>query len=112
MIISRTPFRISFFGGGTDYPEWYLSNGGTVLASAIDKYCWLFCRLLPPFFERALSPPCPPHRVIFEVSRRKARTRQRTGKVMRIGSKPGVLHAVSVEFIRFRDTARKSFRVI
>lgn len=51
MIISRTPFRISFFGGGTDYPAWYLENGGSVLATTIDKYCYLTCRHLPPFFE-------------------------------------------------------------
>ncbi len=54
MIISRTPFRISFFGGGTDYPQWYLENGGSVLSTTIDKYCWLFCRRLPPFFEHRL----------------------------------------------------------
>ena len=51
MIISRTPFRISFFGGGTDYPAWYLRHGGTVLATTIDKYCYITCRYLPPFFE-------------------------------------------------------------
>ncbi len=51
MIISRTPFRISFFGGGTDYPAWYLEHGGAVLATTIDKYCYLTCRRLPPFFE-------------------------------------------------------------
>jgi D-glycero-alpha-D-manno-heptose-7-phosphate kinase len=51
MIISRTPYRISFFGGGTDYPAWYRKNGGAVLATAIDKYCYLTCRYLPPFFE-------------------------------------------------------------
>jgi D-glycero-alpha-D-manno-heptose-7-phosphate kinase len=51
MIISRTPFRISFFGGGTDYPEWYFKHGGAVLATTIDKYCYLNCRYLPPFFE-------------------------------------------------------------
>lgn len=51
MIISRTPYRISFFGGGTDYPAWYLQHGGAVLATAIDKYCYLTCRHLPPFFE-------------------------------------------------------------
>lgn len=51
MIISRTPYRISFFGGGTDYPNWYRVHGGTVLATAIDKYCYLSCRYLPPFFE-------------------------------------------------------------
>jgi D-glycero-alpha-D-manno-heptose-7-phosphate kinase len=51
LIISRTPFRISFFGGGTDYPAWYLRHGGTVLATTIDKYCYITCRYLPPFFE-------------------------------------------------------------
>lgn len=51
MIISRTPFRISFLGGGTDYPAWYLDHGGAVLATTINKYCYLTCRYLPPFFE-------------------------------------------------------------
>ncbi len=51
MIISRTPYRISFFGGGTDYPGWYRKNGGAVLVSTIDKYCYISCRALPPFFE-------------------------------------------------------------
>jgi len=52
MIISRTPYRISFFGGGTDYPAWYREHGGgAVLAASIDKYVYLTCRHLPPFFE-------------------------------------------------------------
>ena len=51
MIISRTPFRISFFGGGTDYPAWYEENGGAVLGTTINKYCYITCRYLPPFFE-------------------------------------------------------------
>lgn len=51
MVISRTPYRISFFGGGTDYPGWYREHGGAVLATTIDKYCYLTCRYLPPFFE-------------------------------------------------------------
>ncbi len=51
MIISRTPFRVSFFGGGTDYPDWYLEHGGGVLATTIDKYCYITCRYLPPFFD-------------------------------------------------------------
>ena len=51
MIISRTPFRVSFFGGGSDYPQWYREHGGAVLATAIDKYCYISCRRLPPFFE-------------------------------------------------------------
>lgn len=54
MIISRTPFRISFFGGGTDYPAWYREHGGAVLATTIDKYCYLSCRYLPPFFEHRI----------------------------------------------------------
>ncbi|MGD1805095.1 hypothetical protein ACP6PL_06595 [Dapis sp. BLCC M126] len=54
MIISRTPFRISFFGGGTDYPAWYRQHGGAVLATTIDKYCYLTCRYLPPFFEHRI----------------------------------------------------------
>jgi len=54
MIISRTPFRISFFGGGTDYPAWYRKHGGMVLAATIDKYCYLSCRYLPPFFEHRI----------------------------------------------------------
>src|SRR4051794_9758817 len=54
MIICRTPYRISFFGGGTDYPGWYRSHGGAVLATTIDKYCYLTCRYLPPFFEHRL----------------------------------------------------------
>ena len=50
MIITRTPFRISFFGGGTDYPLWYRENGGAVLSTTINKYCYISCRHLPPFF--------------------------------------------------------------
>lgn len=51
MIITRTPFRISFFGGGTDYPVWYGQNGGAVLSATINKYCYISCRYLPPFFD-------------------------------------------------------------
>ncbi|MBI3551253.1 MAG: kinase [Elusimicrobia bacterium] len=51
MIISRTPFRMSFFGGGTDYPAWYREHGGAVVSTAIDKYCYITCRYLPPFFD-------------------------------------------------------------
>ena len=54
MIISRTPFRISFFGGGTDYPAWYQEHGGAVLATTINKYCYITCRYLPPFFEHRI----------------------------------------------------------
>tara|TARA_Y100001960_G_scaffold71162_1_gene75389 strand:- start:295 stop:1383 length:1089 start_codon:yes stop_codon:yes gene_type:complete len=51
MIITRTPFRISLFGGGTDYPGWYREHGGAVLSTTIDKYCYINARYLPPFFE-------------------------------------------------------------
>src|SRR6266700_3520959 len=51
MIITRTPLRISFFGGGTDYPVYFREFGGAVLSTAIDKSCYITCRHLPPFFE-------------------------------------------------------------
>lgn len=51
MIITSTPLRISFFGGGTDYPVWYRENGGAVLSTTIDKCCYITTRRLPPFFE-------------------------------------------------------------
>jgi D-glycero-alpha-D-manno-heptose-7-phosphate kinase len=51
MIITSTPLRISFFGGGTDYPVWYRQYGGSVLSTTIDKRCYITCRRLPPFFE-------------------------------------------------------------
>jgi len=51
MIITSTPLRISFFGGGTDYPIWYREYGGSVLSTTINKSCYITCRQLPPFFE-------------------------------------------------------------
>jgi D-glycero-alpha-D-manno-heptose-7-phosphate kinase len=51
MIISRTPFRVSFFGGGTDYPEFYQEHGGAVLATTIDKFCYISVHALSPFFK-------------------------------------------------------------
>lgn len=51
MVITSTPLRISFFGGGTDYPVWYREYGGAVLSTTIDKSCYITCRKLPPFFE-------------------------------------------------------------
>ncbi len=50
-VTTRTPLRISFFGGGTDYPEWYEKETGAVLSTTIDKYAYISCRFLPPFFE-------------------------------------------------------------
>jgi len=61
MIITRTPFRISFFGGGTDFPAWYRDNGGAVLSTTIDKYCYINCRFLPPFFNHK-------HRIVYSKS--------------------------------------------
>lgn len=58
MIISRTPFRVSLFGGGTDYPDWYQQHGGAVIGTAINKYCYITVRNLPPFFEHK-------HRVVY-----------------------------------------------
>lgn len=58
MIISRTPFRVSLFGGGTDYPQWYRQHGGSVLGFTINKYCYITLRELPPFFEHK-------HRIVY-----------------------------------------------
>jgi len=58
MIVTRAPHRISFFGGGTDYPSYYLEHGGKVIGGAIDKYCYITCRELPPFFEHK-------HRIVY-----------------------------------------------
>ncbi len=51
MVITRTPLRISFFGGGTDYPIWYREHGGSVLSTTINKCCYITCRWCPPFFN-------------------------------------------------------------
>ena len=51
MIITKTPYRISFFGGGTDYPHWYNKFGGKVISTTIDKYAYITIRKLPPFFK-------------------------------------------------------------
>jgi D-glycero-alpha-D-manno-heptose-7-phosphate kinase len=58
MIMSRTPFRISLFGGGTDYPAWYREHGGAVVGTTINKYCYISYRHLPPFFEHR-------HRIVY-----------------------------------------------
>jgi len=58
MIMSRTPFRVSFFGGGTDYPAWYREHGGAVIGTTINKYCYISFRKLPPFFEHR-------HRIVY-----------------------------------------------
>lgn len=58
MIMSRTPFRVSLFGGGTDYPGWYREHGGAVVGGTINKYCYITIRSLPPFFEHR-------HRIVY-----------------------------------------------
>jgi len=58
MIITRTPYRVSLFGGGTDYPKWYLEHGGAVLGMAINRYCYISLRQLPPFFDHR-------HRIVY-----------------------------------------------
>lgn len=51
MVITKTPFRMSFFGGGTDMPEFFRENGGAVLSTSFDKYCYVTVRHLPRFFD-------------------------------------------------------------
>lgn len=60
MIISKTPFRISLFGGGTDYPSWYRQHCGQVISTTINKFCYVSVRHYPPFF---------PHRFRLSYSR-------------------------------------------
>lgn len=51
MIITRTPYRVSMFGGGTDHPKWFSQNGGSVVSFSIDKYSYITLRELPEFFS-------------------------------------------------------------
>jgi D-glycero-alpha-D-manno-heptose-7-phosphate kinase len=83
VIISRTPFRISFFGGGTDLPDWYRENGGAVLSTTIDKYCYISLRRLPPFFEY--------------------KTRIAYSKTELVGSVDEILHPAVRETFRFMN---------
>jgi len=83
MIIARTPFRISFFGGGTDYPAWYKNNKGAVLATTIDKYCYITCRRLPPFFEYR-------HRIVYS-------------KYEHVNKISEIIHPAVREVFRFMD---------
>lgn len=59
MIITRTPHRISFFGGATDFPQWYRQHGGAVLSTSIDRYCYISAR-----FHNSLSPESR-HRIVW-----------------------------------------------
>lgn len=63
MIITRTPYRVSFFGGGTDISAWYSEHGGAVLSTAIDHYSWITARWMPPFFEHR-------HRIVWSLLER------------------------------------------
>lgn len=83
MIITRTPFRISFFGGGTDIPAWYRENGGAVLSTTIDKYCYISCRRLPPFFEYK-------HRIVYS-------------KIEHVNNINEITHPAVKEAFRFMD---------
>jgi len=60
LIITRTPFRVSLFGGGSDYPAWYRRHGGKVIGFAVDKFCYISVRVLPPFFAHK-------HRIVYSV---------------------------------------------
>ena len=51
-VISKTPYRISFFGGGTDFPQWYKKNNGVVLSTTIDKYSYISCRNIQNFKKK------------------------------------------------------------
>jgi D-glycero-alpha-D-manno-heptose-7-phosphate kinase len=86
MIISRTPYRISFFGGGTDYPTWSDQHGGAVLATTIDKYCYLTCRYLPPFFEHK-------HRIVWS-------------RIETCNSLDQIVHPAAREILRFLEIER------
>lgn len=50
MVITQTPFRMSFFGGGTDFPDFYNEYGGSVISTTFDKYCMVSVGHLPRFF--------------------------------------------------------------
>ena len=83
MIITRTPFRISFFGGGTDYPAWFRDNGGSVLSTTINKYCHISCRHLPPFFTNK-------HRIVWS-------------RIEMVGSVDEIQHPSVRECMRYLD---------
>ena len=86
MIITRTPFRVSFLGGGTDYPAWYQEHGGAVLAATIDKYCYLTCRYLPPFFDHRF-------RIVYS-------------KIENVRTLDEITHAAAREILRFLGVQR------
>ena len=86
MILTRTPFRVSFFGGGTDYPTWYMAHGGAFLSMAINKYCYISMRRLPPFFEHS-------HRIVYSL-------------VENVKSIDQIKHPVVREVLKWKDETR------
>ncbi len=54
MFISRAPYRLSFYGGGLDYPQWFKKHPSKILCASLDKYCYLMIRKLPPFFDHTI----------------------------------------------------------
>jgi D-glycero-alpha-D-manno-heptose-7-phosphate kinase len=82
MILAKTPLRLSFLGGGTDFPDWYRDNNGMVISTTINKYCYVLIRTLPPYFnfnyrlryfheEKAMQINKIQHSVIKEIFKRK-----------------------------------------
>lgn len=63
MIITQTPFRMSFFGGGTDFPDFYREHGGAVISTTFDKYCYVNVRHLPRFLITVRNCPMPERNV-------------------------------------------------
>lgn len=69
MIITKTPFRMSFFGGGTDMEPFFKEFGGAVLSTTFDKYCYVNVRHLPPFLSIKLSCPMLKWRGLLRMTR-------------------------------------------
>ena len=87
MIITRTPYRVSMFGGGTDHPQWFKGNGGAVVSFSINKYSYITLRELPPFFSHK-----------FRVSYSKVETTQTADEI---------LHpAVNKAFIKYANNLK------
>ena len=76
MIITKTPYRISFFGGGSDYPSWYEKNGGAVLSTTIDKFLYISCRFSPKYFKKK-------YRIVWRKIENVQRVNQINHKVVR-----------------------------
>lgn len=83
MVITQTPLRMSFFGGGTDFPKFYREHGGAVISSTIDKYCYVTVRHLPAFFDY--------------------RTQLTYGKIERVDSVEEIEHPSIREAMKYMD---------